>query len=116
MGPPPIPYCACGAQQPVRTKAMKVIVIAHRNQDASPEELAPLMDAEANHALSNYRDGIVREIYSRGDGNGAVVVLECDGEADAARIMGELPLAKAGLLAFDIYETLPYRGIVQHVK
>ncbi len=95
---------------------MKVIVIAHRKEDAAPEEFAPLMEREANHALGLYRDQVIREIYSRADGKGAVVVLECADEADAARIVADLPLAKAGLLRFDIYATLPYRGIVQHAK
>ena len=43
-------------------------------------------------------------------------VLECADEADAARIVADLPAARAGLLRFDIYATLPYRGIVQHAK
>ena len=95
---------------------MKIIVIATRKADAAPEDFAPHLDAEANHALGLYRDEVVREIYSRADGKGAIVVLECDDEAHAARIMNDLPLAKVGLLSFEIYGTAPYRGIVQHVK
>ena len=94
---------------------MKVIVIATRKADATPEDFAPHLDAEANHALGLYRDEVVREIYSRADGKGAIVVLECDDEAHAARIMNDLPLARVGLLSFEIYGTAPYRGIVQHV-
>lgn len=95
---------------------MKVIVIATRKADAAPEDFAPHLDAEANHALGLYRDEVVREIYSRTDGKGAIVVLECDDEAHAARIMNELPLAKVGLLSFEIFGTAPYRGIVQHAN
>jgi len=95
---------------------MKVVVVATRNQDAKPEQFAPYLEEEANHALRMYRDEVVREIYSRADGNGAIVVLECDDEEHAKRLVGELPLAKAGLLHFDIYGTKPYRGIVAHVK
>jgi hypothetical protein len=62
------------------------------------------------------RDEVVREIYSRTDGKGAILVLECDDEAHANRLVGELPLAKAGLLNFEIYGTKPYRGIVAHIK
>ena len=95
---------------------MKVIVIASRKEDASPEDFAPHLEAETQHALGMYRDEVVREIYSRADGKGAVLVLECDSEEDAARHVGELPLAKLGLLSFDIYGTKPYRGIVQSVS
>ena len=94
---------------------MKVVVIASRKEDASPDEFAPHLPAESNHALGMYRDEIVREIYSRTDGKGAVLVLECADEAEAAKLVGELPLAKLGLLSFEIYGTAPYRGIVQNV-
>ena len=95
---------------------MKVVVVASRNEDAKPEEFAPHLEEEANHALRMYRDEFVREIYSRTDGKGAIVVLECDDEEHARRLVGELPLAKAGLLNFEIYGTKPYRGIIAHVK
>jgi hypothetical protein len=95
---------------------MKVVVIASRKENAKPEEFAPYLEDETNHALRMYRDEYVREIYSRADGKGAIVVLECDDEKHAKRLMGELPLAKAGLLSFEIYGTKPYRGIVAQVK
>lgn len=95
---------------------MKIVAIATRKADAKAEEFAPHLDAEVGAALAMYRDEVVREIYSRADGKGAVIVLECDDEAQARKLLGTLPLAKAGLLTFDIYGTKPYRGIVQHAK
>jgi len=95
---------------------MKVIVVATRKQDAKPEEFAPYLEEEANHALRMYRDEYVREIYNRTDGKGAVLVFECDDVAHAQRLFGELPLAKAGLLEAEFYGTKPYRGIIAHVK
>ena len=95
---------------------MKVVVVATRKADAKPEEFAPYLADEANHALRMYRDEIVREIYNRTDGKGAIVVLECKDEEEAKRLVGELPLAKAGLLSFEIYGTKPYRGIVANIK
>lgn len=95
---------------------MKVVAIATRKQDAKPEEFAPHLEAEANAALCMYRDETVREIYSRLDGKGAIIVLECNDEAHARKHLETLPLAKAGLLTFEIYGTKPYRGIVQHAK
>ena len=95
---------------------MKVVVVATRKADAKPEEFAPYLADEANHALTMYRDEIVREIYNRTDGKGAIVVLECNDEEHARQLMGELPLAKVGLLSFEIYGTKPYRGIVANIK
>jgi hypothetical protein len=95
---------------------MKVVVVASRKEDAKPEEFAPHLEEEANTALRMYRDEFVREIYSRTDGKGAILVLEADDEEHAKRLVGELPLAKVGLLNFEVYGTKPYRGIVANVK
>ena len=95
---------------------MKIIAIATRKADAPPEAFAPHLESEANTALSLYRDETVREIYSRADGKGAILVMECRDEAHALQVLQTLPLARVGLLSFDIYGAKPYRGIVQHVK
>ena len=95
---------------------MKIVVVATRKADAKPEEFAPYLEEEANHALRMYRDEIVREIYNRTDGKGAIIVMECKDVAEAERLFAELPLAKAGLLDAEFYGTKPYRGIVAHVK
>lgn len=95
---------------------MKVVVIATRKQDAKPEDFAPHLDAEVKKALAMYREETVREIYSRADGKGAIIVLECDDVAHAERLMAGLPLAAAGLLSFEFYGTKPYRGIVQYAE
>ena len=95
---------------------MKIVAIATRKQDAKPEAFAPHLEAEANAALALYRDEFIREIYSRTDGKGAVVVLECNDIAHAERVLAQLPMVKAGLLSVELYGVKPYRGIVQHVK
>ena len=95
---------------------MKVLAIATRKADAKPEDFAPHLEPEVGVALSLYRDEFVREIYSRTDGKGAILVLECDDEAHALKLLNTLPLSEAGLLNFEIYGTKPYRGIVQYAK
>ncbi len=95
---------------------MKVIVVATRKPDASPEDLSPYLGPEADHVLMMIKRDVVREVYSRSDGEGAVVILECDGEDHAKKIIAEFPLAKAGLLTAEFYGAKPYRGIVQHAK
>ncbi len=63
-----------------------------------------------------YKEGFVREIYSRTDGKGALVVVEAKNEDEAANKLSNLPLAKAGLLSFDIYGTTAYRGIIRGIE
>ena len=41
-------------------------------------------------ALGMYRDEVVREIYSRTDGKGAVLVLECADEAEGRETGGRI--------------------------
>jgi muconolactone delta-isomerase len=95
---------------------MKVVAIAHRSDKHKPEDFAPHLEAESNHALKLLAQEKIREIYSRVDGKGAVVVMEVADEDEARRLLAELPMAKRGMIRFDLYPTKPYRGIVQHVK
>jgi hypothetical protein len=94
---------------------MKIFVVATRNEDRPAEDFAPLMDPEADYALKLYKEGFVREIYSRTDGKGALVVVEAINEEKALEILSNLPLAKAGLLSFEVYGTTAYRGIIRGI-
>jgi hypothetical protein len=94
---------------------MKVFVVATRNQERPAEDFASLMDPEADHALKLYKEGFVREIYSRTDGKGALVVVEAENEKAALDKLLHLPLAKAGLLSFEAYGTTAYRGIIRGI-
>lgn len=96
---------------------MRFVVIAHRNQDADPSEFTPeLMQEEARMALGMVAEDFIREIYSRTDGKGAVIVAEADSEDEVERRLGELPLAKKGLLTADIYGIKVYRAIEAMAK
>ena len=94
---------------------MKIFVVATRNEDRPAEDFAPLMDPEADYALKLYKEGFEREIYSRTDGKGALVVVEATNEETALETLSNLPLAKAGLLSFEIYGTTAYRGIIRGI-
>ena len=95
---------------------MKIIAIATRKQDAKSEDFEPHLEAEVVAALTLYRDEFIREIYSRTDGKGAVVVFECKDVGHAQQLFNELPLVKAGLLSAEFFGRKPYRGIVKNIK
>ena len=92
---------------------MKIIVVATRNEKATPEAIQPYLDLEAKTALSLMADDFVREIYGRADGQGAVLVVEADGEAEVRDRLSALPLMQNGFLDLTIYPVGPYRGIAQ---
>ena len=94
---------------------MKIIVVATRSEKFAAEDFAPLLPAESKKALSLLAEDFVREIYSRADGKGAILVLEAAGEDEARARLAELPLAEAGMLDFELYPVAPYRGIVAAV-
>lgn len=91
---------------------MKIVIIATRSENHAPEDFAPLLPGEAKKALQLVAADFIREIYSRADGKGAVLVVEADsGDAALARL-GELPLMQKGMLDMEVYPVGPYRGIV----
>lgn len=94
---------------------MRFVAIAHRSEKHKPEDLAPHLEAESAHALKLFADEKVRELYSRSDGKGAVLVLEAENEEEAEQILNGLPMVKLGLLSFEVYGIKPYRGFVANV-
>lgn len=92
---------------------MKVFVILSCKAGTTQEHFQPLVDAEDRHAFALYGQDVLREMYSRADGQGAIGVLECPSVEDAKRLMSELPMVKAGLLDVEVFGAAPYRGIAQ---
>ena len=94
---------------------MRVIAIAHRSEKHKPEDFAPHLEAESSYSLKLFADEKVRELYSRSDGKGAVLVLEAKSVEAAEEILNGLPMAKLGLLTFEVYGIKPYRGFVANI-
>lgn len=89
---------------------MKIFVVATRT--GKPEDVEPHLAKEAKKALQLVAEDFFREIYSRADGNGAILVIEADSVEAAKQRTAELPLVAAGLLELEFYPVGPYRGIV----
>ena len=62
------------------------------------ERVMAVMPAEVRATVQLYLDGKIREWHSRGDGRGAVFLLNTTDVAEARSIVESLPLAKENIL------------------
>ena len=77
---------------------MKVLLIARRSTEHTPQDFAPLLNKEAKQALEFLEDDFFREIYSMADGGGAVILAEANSLEEAQTRASNLPLVQAGML------------------
>lgn len=81
---------------------MKLLCLDVPQPGATLEQYAPHMEAEVRFAWDLYKQGLIRDIYFRQDRPGVAILAEADSvEAARARLM-EIPLAKAGLIGWDV--------------
>ncbi len=89
---------------------MKLIAIEKELPGKTAADFQPHLTAEAKRAWELYQAGIFRELYFHQTDHVAVLVLECDGLAEAQEALATLPLVKAGFIAFDVLPLVPYPG------
>ena len=75
-----------------------VMVILSVKEGVTRDQVMAVMPAEVRQTVQLYLDGKVREWYSRGDGRGAVFLLDAKDVAEAHAVMERLPLAKQNLM------------------
>ena len=91
---------------------MKFVIVATRNQTASPDEFTPeILQAETKAAFKMMADDFLRELYSRTDGKGAILIVEAASEDEVKQKLATLPMAQKNLLSAEIYGTKAYRAI-----
>jgi hypothetical protein len=78
-----------------------VIVILTAKAGVTREQVMAVMPAEIRDTVQLYLNGKIREWYSRGDGRGAVFLLDTRDVAEAQAIMEGLPLAKENVIDHD---------------
>ena len=71
-------------------------------------QMRAVLPAEVRHAWDMYKNGTARELYMRGDGRGAVLILECNDAAEAEHKCAELPLVKGGFAHLEITALNPF--------
>jgi hypothetical protein len=89
---------------------MKILAIERETPGVERERFEPLLKEEAALLWELYQSGLVREFYFRGDRTEAVLVLECASLEQAQDALASLPLAREGLITFEIIPLVPYPG------
>lgn len=75
---------------------------------ANLEKYQPHLHGETLYAWKLYRSGFVRDIYFRQDRPGVVVLAEFDSLEEAKQSLADFPLAKAGLIDWQIIPIGPF--------
>jgi hypothetical protein len=83
------------ATSPITTGVMVILTV---KAGVTREQVMAVMPAEIRQTVQLYLNGKIREWYSRGDGRGAIFLLDSRDVAEAQTIMEGLPLAKQDLM------------------
>lgn len=92
---------------------MKILALEYELPAADPDLLEAYQAAQARRVLELTRSGILREIYTRAEGREAVMMLECPSLQEAHDVLHDLPMAQAGLIAFEFIPLVPYDGFAR---
>lgn len=83
------------ATSPATTGVMVILTV---KPGITRERVMGIMPNEIWHTVQLYLSGKIREWYSRGDGRGAIFLLDTKDLAEASAIMDDLPLAREDLI------------------
>lgn len=75
-----------------------VLVLLTTKPGVTREQVMKFIPAEIRATVRLYLEGGVREWYSRGDGKGVVLILDCQSVTEAETIIGKLPLSGENLM------------------
>jgi hypothetical protein len=87
-----------GASGLMPPKPTQVMVILTVKQGVTRQQIMAVMPFEIRETVKLYLDGKIRQWYSRGDGKGAVFLIDAKTEDEARAVMESLPLSKEHLM------------------
>jgi len=79
-------------------KTTGVLVLLTAKPGVTREQVMKIMPAEIRATVRLYLDGTIRQWYSRGDGKGVVLILDCKDAAEAHALIDGLPLSAENLM------------------
>src|SRR5213595_2672448 len=91
MAHPSVAQAQAQAISPTTTGVMVILTV---KAGVTREQVMAVMPAEIRQTVQLYLNGKIREWYSRGDGRGAVFLLDSRDVAEAQALMEGLPLAR----------------------
>jgi hypothetical protein len=94
----PMTHPSAAQAQAVSPTTTGVMVIITVKAGITREQVMAVMPAEIRQTVQLYLNGKIREWYSRGDGRGALFLLDSRDVAEAQTIMEGLPLAKQNIM------------------
>lgn len=93
---------------------MKILVLPKPRPEVAREALLAHAAEEIRAVWQLYAEGTVREVYSRANEPGRVVmVLEAASAEAAWEALGTLPFAQLRLIDFDVIPLAPFDGIAR---
>jgi hypothetical protein len=95
---------------------MKILALEKDIPGAPAGDNTALLQDEARAVWELMHSGVIREIHFRDDRSQAVILLEAGGVAQAQALLAQLPLVKAGLIAFEVIGLRPYPGFARLFK
>jgi hypothetical protein len=104
-----------GAPGVAPARTTEVLVILTRKQSVTREQIMAVMPSEIRETVKLYLDGKIHQWYSRGDGNGAIFLIDAKTADEAQAIMDTLPLAKAELVDHEyipVGPLMPLMGLI----
>jgi hypothetical protein len=90
---------------------MQFLVLARVAEGVAMEQVIPHVKAEAEAVWQKYSAEIVRSIYYIADMSGAVLMCEAPDLESMQEITAQFPMARAGVLKFEILPLKPYIGL-----
>ncbi len=87
-----------------------MILSRRRTEKYADADFDAVIPAETDRVRQLYADGILRQIWLRGDTAGACFTVEAEDEAAVAGLLESLPMASSGLSEFNVIPLSPYRG------
>ncbi|NVM76352.1 hypothetical protein FHW83_002147 [Duganella sp. SG902] len=87
---------------------MKLLCLDIPAPGATMEQYQPHLIAEARHGWQLYKNGLVRDIYFRQDRPGVAIIAEAESVDAAKQALAEFPLAKAGLIGWEVIPLGPF--------
>jgi hypothetical protein len=88
-------------------RAADVLVMLTIKPDIERERVMKVMPDEIRATVRLYLDGKIRQWYSRADGKGVVLILDCKDVDEARSVMEALPLAKEQLVNLEFTALTP---------